>query len=167
MSIRKSIDSLQIEDLERYPVWSLVGSDESGAIMVRPISNLPVSDLKNKFVGLKVRLGNNTQVWALIGNIHVLDPYLNQHFLTIAIFKEGKWFNLARYHDVDYEKRGPARLADFLGLSTNEVFPISYDVSKYSRGIDRALSGEIPMEPKEVLTMEELYSLAIKSYRAS
>jgi hypothetical protein len=112
---------------------------------------------------VKVRLANDAEVWALIENVDATDPRRTQHFLSLSIFRDGQCFTLARYHDVDADKRGPQALAAFLALPIDRVFPISYDVSRFSKGNPAALTGRIEKEPREKLTRPELIALAVPS----
>jgi hypothetical protein len=47
----KTIDSLQIQDLEAHAVWHYHGSNSEGEPLVRPVKSLPVSNLQNE-IGL-------------------------------------------------------------------------------------------------------------------
>src|SRR5262249_59029714 len=86
---------------------------------------------------------------------------LTTHFLTLSVERDGRWFHVARYHDFDYEERAPEKLAAFLGLAVNEVFPITYDLRPYANGDPRALHGMIPEAPAEKLTRAEIIALAV------
>jgi hypothetical protein len=68
---------------------------------------------------------------------------------------------MARYHDFDCDQRGPAALANFLGLKIEQVFPILYDVSDCCLGDPSVISGGIPKEPKKKLSRAELMALAM------
>ena len=68
---------------------------------------------------------------------------------------------MARYHDFDASERGPQVLAAFLGLPIKEVFPISYDISRFSLGASAALVGTIEQEPREKLTRAQIIGLAV------
>jgi hypothetical protein len=94
-------------------------------IWVRSVTVLPVSKVTGKIVGTPVLLASGREVWALIGNVDSTNPRLTEHFLTLSIEREGKWFHLARYHDCDYAERGPDALAQFLGVPVTDIFPIS------------------------------------------
>ncbi len=124
----KSVEELNPSDLERFPVWEFVNDDARGETMVRPVERVPVESLNNRLIGTSVRLANGDLLQALMGNIDVNSPRYTQHFLTLTIFNDGECFFLARYHDVLHNTHGPAALAEFLGLKTDEVFPIAYDV---------------------------------------
>jgi hypothetical protein len=161
----KTIESLQIQDLEAHPIWRYCGSDEEGQILVRPVKSLPVSDLKNKIVGTQVSLANGLKVWAVVGNVDSNNPILTRHFLTLSVFQHGSWFGLARYHDFDYADRGPDALARFLHLDLNEIFPIKYDLRSYSRGKPAALAGNIVSEHDDKLSKSQLMDLVISDLK--
>ena len=102
-------------------------------------------------------------VLAVLGNISLQSTRQTQHFLTVTVFRaDGQTFDLARYHDVDADRRGPSALAGFLGLSEAEIFPITYDISSVANGLPEVVSGKIDREPKEHLSAEELLDLAIE-----
>jgi hypothetical protein len=157
----KPIESLLPADLATSPVWRFVSSAGSDETWVQPVRRLPVSSLSGKMVATEVTLANGKRVWALIGNVDVNDPRLTQHFLTLSIERDGRWFRLARYHDHDYSTHGPEALASFLALPVDVVFPIAYDVRQYSRGKPAALAGEVHKEPRERLTRSQLIALAV------
>jgi hypothetical protein len=158
----KTVESLQVSDFLRHPVWEFINDDRIGETAVRPVEQLPVSHLKCGLVGVQVTLANASRVWALIGNVDVGNPRATEHFLTLSVEKNGQWFCLARYHDLDYPDRGPEALARFLGLPASEVFPITYDLRPYAEGNLAALMGEIRSEPREKLTEAELIDMALR-----
>ena len=118
--------------------------------------------LEGRVVGTTLRLANGKEVWGILGNITTGNPRMTRHFLTVSVLRNGKWFTMARYHDVGYEERGPDALATFLGLSTDQVFPVRYDVRSHSEGDPTALAGAIPAHPAQTLTRGELIALAVE-----
>ncbi len=130
---------------------------------MRPVRELPVTDLGGRLVGTRVRLRNGTEHWAVLGNVILNSPRQTEQFLTVGIEKDGQRFELARYFDSDYDSRGPEQLAQFLGLPIDEVFPISYDLSAIAVGHPQVLVGRIPQAPREKLTSEELLSLSMEA----
>jgi len=154
----KDVGELTVEDLLAHPVWQFTNNEDT---TVRPVKRIPVASLAGRILGTEVVLANRTKVWASFGNIAEHSPQRTAHFLAASFERDGRWFHLARYHDVDYEKRGPEQLAAFLGLPVDDVFPISYDVRKFAKGDPLALCGVIPKEPQERLTEDELIALAI------
>lgn len=117
--------------------------------------------MTGKLIGTQVKLANDSYVWALIGNIDLNNPKITQHFITISIEKNEKWFTLARYHDIDYDTNGPEAIAKFLSLEVNQVFPIYYDITKFATGNIACLSGRILKEPKEKLSRSEIIAMSI------
>lgn len=161
MNTVKCVESLRISDLEAHPVWQYTNSDEAGETAVRPIKRIPVTSLTGKIVGTQVRLANGNLVWGLIGNVDAGNPRLTEHFLTLSIERNGKWFTLSRYHDFDYVDYGPEVLARFLELDIDNIFPITYDITHYAKGNAAALEGEILKEPKEKLTRSQIIAMAV------
>lgn len=158
--VAKRVDALTVEDLAADPVWRYSPA-QTDDLLVRPVKRLPVKSLVGKIVGTPVRLANDSEVWAILGNIDTTNMRLTAHFLTVSVERDGKWFHLARYHDPDFRSRGPLQLARFLRLRPEEVFPISYDVRRYVARKPRALAGTIPLEPPERLSREEVIALAV------
>jgi hypothetical protein len=148
-----------VADLRSYPVWEYVGDeDEDPGIdetYVRPVQNLPVSDLDNRIIGVPVTLANGQSVWGLMSSIEVVHPRQTEQFLQLSIERGGSWFLLARYFEWDVAKRGPQALAAFLALPLDAVFPISYDLRSYVIGQPPHLRGQILAEPRERLSDEE------------
>jgi hypothetical protein len=155
------IEALRVEDFEVYPVWEYVNDDQLGETAVLPVEGLPVDSLAGKVIGTKLRMANGDWLWALVGNVDERNQALNEQFLTISVEREGHWFPLARYHDSDYNKRGPLALAEFLSLNLEQVFPISYDLRPYVRGEPSILASEIPKEPSTKLTGDQLIAMAL------
>jgi hypothetical protein len=157
----KPIEALDVGDLHAHPVWQYANVDGANEMLVRPIRRLPVARLAGRVVGTQVRLANGTYVWALLGNIDESNARLTEHFLTLSVFQDRRWFTLARYHDFDDSENGPDALSRFLGLPIDEVFPIAYDIRHYVKGDAAALAGLIPKEPRERLARAELIALAV------
>jgi hypothetical protein len=158
----KPVESLTVADFEAHPVWEFVNDDEIGETMVKPVQKIPVKSLGNRVVGTQVRLANGSQIWALFGNFDVTNPRATQHFLALSIERNGKWFYLARYHDVGFTAHSPEALARFLGLGVDDVFPISVDVRRYAQGDPKALTATVLKEPQEKLTDAELTAMALR-----
>ncbi|HOF88182.1 MAG TPA: hypothetical protein PLZ36_08795 [Armatimonadota bacterium] len=160
----KPVDKLTVEDLTRYPIWEfdLENEDEDGQdeTWVKPVKQLPVTDLSNRIVGIPVRFAGGTTGYALLGNIDLQHLRKTQQFLVLTlVIGDGDWFHLARYHDSDYARNGPEALARHVNLSLEEIFPITYDISTFTRGLDAVVRGSIPAEPVERLTDDERMAL--------
>jgi hypothetical protein len=157
----KPVEELTPQDLEESPVWQYANSDEVGETAVRPIKTTPVRSLTARVVGVPVELANGRKVWGLLGNVDASNARLTEHFLTLSVEQDGKWFTMARYHDFDAEENGPLALARFLGMKVRDVFPIRYDISRWCKGEPAALAGEIPENPRERLSLEQIMALAV------
>lgn len=157
----KRVDLLQVSDLQRHPVWQYTGREGFDETFVRPAIRVPVLDLNNSVLGTEVRLANGRSVWALLGNFDARSASLTDLFLTVSVDVNGAWFHLARYFDYDRDEAGPAQLAFALGLTIDEVFPISYDVRQWVAGESGALAGLVHAEPREKLPRSEIIKLAV------
>jgi hypothetical protein len=162
LELGKAADGLTVDDLKRHPVWRFANDDAVGEMVAKPIKRLPVTSLRGRIVGAEVRLANGRLIWALLGNLDTRNPPLTKHFRTISLERDGHWFHMARYHDYDYDERGPEAVARFLGLPPEEVFPIAVDLRRAVRSDDTAtLVFEIELDPGEKLSRDEIISLAV------
>ena len=135
----------------------------TSSVMVRPVRRLPVSKMSNRLAGSQLLLADGSMLWSILGNISVNDPRSTKNFLTVSIHRQGKWFDLARYHDVDFVRRGGTALARFLGKNTQDVFPMRYDIRELASGSAQSLSGTIDAEPTEPLSQDELIRLSMQA----
>lgn len=158
----RPVESLRPTDLLTQPVWEFVSDDDPDETYVRPVAKRPINSLGNRIVGTEVNLANGSLVWALLGNIDINDVRQTRHFLTVSVFLRDQWFHLARYHELDHDKRGPEQLAEALELSLDQVFPIRYDIGKWvsGSGVD-AIRGSVHAVPIERLSRAELLKLAV------
>ena len=158
----KPVTALTPDDLSRFPVWEydnggepLPGRDETWVV---PVPQLPVTSLSNRVVGVSFRSG--CRKWAgRLGNVELNDPRSTREFAVISVWRDGTWFHLARYFDVDFERRGPEHLAEHLGLPVGEVFPLQYDLAGVAAGHPEVVEGRIEAEPAERLTDAERMAL--------
>jgi hypothetical protein len=157
--ILRTIDTLTVGDISEFPVWRFVHGEED--VSLEPVRRLPCRDLAGKIAGVQLTLADGARVWGIIGNFDPANPRLNEHFVTASIESNGSWFHLARYHDHDYDQRGPAALAAFLGRQLDSVFPISFDLTGIVQGEAESLKGAIPKEPEQRLTRAEIIALAV------
>ena len=162
-AVAKPLRNVPVEELLRFGVWEFVSeSPHRDETWVQPVQNLPVSSLAGRVAALNVRLGDATYRPAILGNIDTKNPAHTQHFRTLTLINDtDRWFDLARYHDFDYESRGPRALAEFLGLRISAVFPITYDLAGLVVGTAASLAGQIPAEPVVRLSRAELIKMAV------
>ncbi len=161
-NIIKMLRELGPNDFIDFPIWKFDRQAAWDEPLLTPDPFLPVTELSNRLVGTKVRLNNGNERWAMLSNMHLNDIRSTSHFLTLSIEQQGNWFDLARYHDVDYLRRGPTQLAAFLHLQISDVFPIAYDISNYAIGLPSVVRGVINTDPSERLSQAELNELALK-----
>jgi hypothetical protein len=162
-SASKLLQHIDEKDFNENPVWEF-STDETtrhGERLARPVTTLPVQTLSGRLVATQVLLNNGTRKWAVLSNIALRNPRKTRHFLTLWLNDGRRWFELARYFDVDAHRRGPEALARFLSMSMDEVFPIRYDISAMASGPVSTVQGIIPAEPEERLTDEELIELTL------
>ena len=134
---------------------SVPGRDETWVV---PVRELPVTSLDGRVVGVTLSLGDRT-VMGLLGNLDLGSPRATREFATLSVWRDGAWFHLARYFDFDHDQRGPAQLAEFLGLSVADVFPIQYDLSGVAVGHPDVIRGRIEVQPVVRLTPDERMAL--------
>jgi hypothetical protein len=158
----RALRDLTVDDLAKSPIWEMV-EDDKGDVLVKPVERLPVHTLRNRLVGTQLHLADGSAVWALLGNISLNHPTSTRHFMTMSMHRAGKWFDLARYHDVDYARRDEAALAKFLAKPTTQVFPIQYDINSLATGLKKALAGQVPPSVVERLDRDELIRLSLEA----
>ena len=160
----KPVDRLTSADLSLHPVWEYVLDETVGVdeTTVAPVWTLPVDSLENRVAGIEIELANGNKMCGLISCVSLRNLRSTKHFVTLSVERDGVWFHLARYFDVEYDKYGPYQLAEFLELPVNDVFPIRYDLSAVVRADAEFLRGSIPMEPIERLSEAELIALALE-----
>ena len=128
---------------------------------IAPVLKLPCKTLNGRIVGTQVGLAAGTKVWAMLSYIDTENPAFSKHVLTLSIEGNGPWFHLARYHDHDYNQRGPKQLSKWLGKPVNQVFPMTFDIRHVFKGVSAALSGIIENVPREKLTRDEIIAMAV------
>lgn len=158
------LSALRVSDIERCPVWEMVDDAHASDVFVKPVDQLPANVMKGRLVGTQIALADGSKLWALLGNIAPNDAVSCKHFMTVSVHNNGKWFDLARYHDVDFARRDAAALAQFLGKPVSDVFPITYDISNAVAGSPDVLVGRIEKSPDVRLSDKELIELSLKRY---
>ena len=161
----KPCRQLSVDDLRRHAVWEYVADDgglKGDETYVATVRDLPVSSLQNRLVGALVTFHNGSQQWAVLGSVDLGNAVSTKHFLTLSVLDEaGGRVDLARYHDIDHDRRGPAQFAKHFGLSVEDVFPIEYDIGHIAIGLDAVLRGSIESAPPDRISSDELIKLAI------
>jgi hypothetical protein len=163
MNISKPVHTLTPDDFVKFPVWEYdldaetsEGRDET---WVRPVRRYPVTYLDNRVIGTSVLLNNGTRMTACLSNIALRKPESTREFLTLSLWCQEHWLDLARYFDVDYANEGPAAVALSLGLTVDDVFPIRYDIAQHAKGAESVIRGVVESQPKRRLTEDERMEL--------
>jgi hypothetical protein len=149
-------------DLEQHPVWEAILDDEADEPSVFPIESLPVTNLDSRFAATRMRLANGKHLWTMLFNVDLTDSRKTEHLVHLRIERNGTWFWLARYWDVDIDRNGPYALAQFLALSIDEVFPMHYDLTGVATGLPSVIKGQITREPRERLTEHEIIKMIVR-----
>ena len=162
--IVKAVDELTPSDFAVHPVWEFVNDGEANLpheAFVRPAHIIPVSSGDSRLLGTELTLADGRRVNGFLGNVDLQEPVSTEHFSTVTVFDDcGNRFDLARYHDVDFESRGPAALARFLKSNVESVFPMTYDISTIAVGEPESIRRTIRAVPDSRLSRDELIQLA-------
>jgi hypothetical protein len=159
---QKTLQDLSVDDLKMHCVWEMIEDPSQSDPVVKPVILLPVTTLKNRLVGTQACLADGSRVWVILGNVSLTDQESTKHFLTLSVNHHGKWFDLARYHDVDRSRRDGHALAHFIGKEVKKVFPIRYDITKCVDGALKNLKGIVLLEPEERLSSDALIQLSLR-----
>lgn len=160
--VRRPVTSLGAADFDACPVWEFVEQpdEHEDETWVTPVHPIPVDDLSGRIVGTLAMLADGSVIRAVLANVDLQHSTRHAEFMTISVEKNGQWFFLARYHDHNFDVSGPDALARFLDRKVDQVFPISYEISRVvSGGMVSAVRGCIPAKPLESLSDSERMKL--------
>ncbi len=157
----RPIESLRPADISAHPIWRFVSGDEPDETWVVPTASRRSARLSGRVIGTQVTLADGSRRWALLSNIDPDNPQLTTHFLSLSLFIGGKWFHLARYHDVGARRHGPRALAAALHRPLGKVFPMRYDLRPYVRSGPSWLEGVVDRSPRNRLTRAEIIALSV------
>lgn len=165
-NMTKPVHLLTPDDLLAFPVWeydlSSEGSEGRDETWVRPVEQYPVTDLATRVIGVSVALNNGSRMVACLGNVELGSAVATREFLTLGLWHQEAWLDLARYFDVDYARRGPEAISRILGLPVAEIFPIHYDISEHATGLMAVLRSTVEAEPQRRLTESERMELILQ-----
>ncbi|EMI24373.1 hypothetical protein [Rhodopirellula europaea] len=161
----KPFADLTPDDIRKHPVWEFCNDVESEfgeETVIRPIDDLPVSDLGNRVVGTTLQFANGESVVGVLSNVDLNDHTRTEHFVTLTLYRDdGKLFHLARYHDFNVDTHGPNECAAFFGFDIAEVFPITYDIGTVAIGVPTSIRRVINAQPTQRLDDDELMRMAV------
>jgi hypothetical protein len=94
--------------------------------------------------------------------VNLFNARQTEQFLSASVEKDGKWLHLGRYFDPPSVRFNPEKVAEFLGMKVDDVFPISYDLRPHVIGNAPPVFGTIVKDPQR-LTKEERSALNKKT----
>src|SRR6185436_9788785 len=98
MNRTKLID-LSIKDLAENSICEMVEDPLHQDVVGERVQSIPGEARTNRLADTQVQLADGSLHWALLGNISPQNAKSTRHFMTLSIHHQGKWFDLARYHD--------------------------------------------------------------------
>jgi hypothetical protein len=151
--LKKLFHDITFEEFKKHPIWTFLQmDDESGDWWMLAEDKFPLKAPVFTYICIPVRLANGKEVWAKIQNIDFNNAAITEEFLCIELEKDGRWHHLTEYNLND---KGPDNLAKFLGMSVDDVFPITYDLRPYVAGDEYPVVGKIYKTPRIRRTDEE------------
>jgi hypothetical protein len=136
-TMQQPLAALTPADLDEHPVWEFKFRRSESEPRVAPLTAIPTTKLTGRLFATRFLLANGQVVPGFVASLDEANGALNRHLATFSFFDKGRWFHLARYHDVDYDDRGPDALAAFLGAPPDEVFPMTFDITPELRSHTR------------------------------
>lgn len=158
-----ALSTLTPANLDEHPVWEFRFRGSDSEPKVAPLTAVPVTKLAGRLFATRFLLANGRVVPGFVASLDEANGALNRHLATLSFFDKGRWFHLARYHDVDYDDRGPDALAAFLGSPPDEMFPMSFDIAGLIRGDHLEGSWTIERSPDARLTRKEIIEMVVRA----
>jgi len=158
------LHDVSVDELSEVWLYQFVPST-SGEPMVVPVNTKKTDKFSGRLVACEVTFANESKHWALIEGLDLEAPEFSRHNREIRIFvRSHGWFHLAQYFDGEAIKqvRGETVLAEKLGLSLGEIFPIHFDVRNRSKTDSDCLHGFFEVNPKWGLPRAEVMALLVK-----
>lgn len=165
--MEKALYSIEVEDLQASSIWRFIPSRD-GKQWLKSLRLKRTKLTGNHVVACELLTPSRSKLWGLIEGLDPENPLFSFHWRKLYIFlRPGSWYELARYHDFDYSTHGPGGLAKALGRKTEEIFPLTFDVSHLSILASEVFSGTFEANPKNQLTRREIIGLVVKKIPSS
>jgi hypothetical protein len=137
----RPLEEISFQELLDVGVWEYDldeedYTDEQDETWLRPTLEVPVDDSFFGVFAVPVRLGNGQQIPAVLHCIDLREPTKDNTAAGLTVEKDE--IRCCDEFDV---------MAQFLGLSMDDVFPITYDLSAYAIGHSEAVRGVINRPP--------------------
>jgi hypothetical protein len=138
----KSPSELRIEDVRAYPVWQYCVADNEDGIGLLPVTEKgPLQSLDERIVATQVCLANGTFIWGVLFGLDSYASTFSENDTGLVLFLDDSRAELGRAWERHLPGKSREELAAHLGLPTEDVFPITFDVSSAVLGNSSALSG--------------------------
>jgi hypothetical protein len=156
------LNCLDESELIRNSLWRYVPARDDGQLRVRPIQRSRVGMFQGVLISGKVSFSGGLSFWGMLDGISLDSPRFSFHNKVLRLMLHNcEWFELAKYNDPEAIKasRGPAVLSEKLGLSLNEIFPISFDFRRQAQCENSLFVGSFEVSPSWGLTRSEVIDL--------
>ncbi len=151
--------------LAQQPVWEFINEDDHplGETAMQPVKKLPTKKFDGCIFGTNVVFADGTRIPASISDLNFGGPSYRHHFRSLTIFAHGKRFHLAKYFQIWFEKEGPDALARFLKKKTDDVFPITYDISHLVIGPKDVIRGQFFAKEENPIPGDKIMRLIVEA----
>ena len=167
--MRKPIATVTEAEFRRFPLWRYTlderaNEDETWA---SPIRLLPPLKLSAKSpaglacIATDLRFADGSTHFGLLSPLSGVAE-LDEQATTVSVFFAGARLDLAGYYDVETDRLSPNDFAKQLDRRIEQVFPISYDVSKFFGGPPSKWRGMVFERPQRPLSREEYIDLIVR-----
>jgi hypothetical protein len=138
----KAVTEISTTDLAEHPIWEYCDSTNEDGYALVPLTDLPVDSLDQRIVGTRVTLGNGTMLWAVLSGGDLSLPTFVEEDSGLILYVDDERVSLGSAWERELPGYGAGDLCRKLGLTMEEVFPITFDVSHLVTGDRPALRGQ-------------------------
>src|SRR5687768_141242 len=124
-----------IDDLKKHPIWMDCGADGYCPVLI-----LPVRKLTDCLVVCELRLANGDKHLGILSGIYLNNATLTNLTIDLIIIVNNEMFGYRKSLLEPYRSND---ICNFLSLRIEEIFPISYDISRFAVGRPEVLKGQI------------------------
>ena len=159
--MERPLNEITATELLTAPAWSYTPSKD-GRVWLKPVGSKRLRTFNNRMVTCQFHTPSGEAIWGLVEGIHPDLPLFSKHWRKAYLLRsDGKWFELARYHDYNWSTKGPERCAYFFRSTVHAMFPLRFDISHLSATASSSLVGVFESDPKDRLPRAEIIALAV------